>query len=994
MDGVSAAASVIGVIQICGSIFNLCRSYYTRVKDARKDITRLRNEISRLESLLTGIADLADADDSAKLYVLESLVKPGGALSQCQNDLIGLLDKLQGAHDKDGIKPFGWRALTWPLKSKDVNNAIIEIERHKSLFQLALTADAASLSKALGRSLDEVAEKISTTQLELRATQQGVIATFEAVKAIQKDVDEEDKKNMIRDLTVWLTYADPAASHQAAHRKRQPGTGTWLINGVRFREWKRRRGSFMWLKGIPGCGKTILASTVIEHLKGECEKDPGQILAYFYFEFNDTNKQSPRNCLSSVISQLCSQSKVFPAQLKDLYERCGSLHGPPSVGDLISTLSAFAALEKVEHIYIIMDALDECPRTGHEDQRAELLEAVKAIQHISPSKIHFLVTSRQELDIEESITTHLTVAAYSIQDSGVTADIGEYINSQLASDRRLNSWSEDIKKEIESVLTRRAGGMFRWVVCQLDELKKSKKRSSILLALKQLPKTLDETYERMLLSIDEMYKGEARRALLWLAFSERQLSAEEVAEAACIDPDADSPFSEDDRFQDPRNNILEILGSLREDAPFSLCELPFIAYACMYWPHHAQQLTEDDQESMPLIKKLYHSLSIYKNWQSTLAPLSPVPGIDNDGPQQKILSPLRHASAMGFSSIVEELLSRPEIGNAAGDKDNGWTALHTAVMCGRTMTASIILRRTKDCPIVNVVSPRGTTALHIAASKGFAEIVLMLLSHGASITIEDSRGRGAVELAAASRQLTIVQLLLENDVASDLAKKHKRAALFSAIEADCASIVQTLLENGANTEMTNSSGLNALLFATMNGRAGAARSLLEYGANPNCADLLKSTPLHRAVQKGDDTVVNLLIQHGADPARSDCDYKTPFHYACARGSPSMVRMFLQRGVDLLSLDGWGKMPIHYAACAWSAEAMQILLDSGAQLEARTPRGETPLHLASQRGGDGVILLRYRADPRVKDYHGYTPIQAYNKYEHETARGGFLIRRIE
>ncbi|KAM0669460.1 hypothetical protein ACQRIT_004580 [Beauveria bassiana] len=259
MDGVSAAASVIGVIQICGSIFNLCRSYYTRVKDARKDITRLRNEISRLESLLTGIADLADADDSAKLYVLESLVKPGGALSQCQNDLIGLLDKLQGAHDKDGIKPFGWRALTWPLKSKDVNNAIIEIERHKSLFQLALTADAASLSKALGRSLDEVAEKISTTQLEVRATQQGVIATFEAVKAIQKDVDEEDKKNMIRDLTVWLTYADPAASHQAAHRKRQPGTGTWLINGVRFREWKRRRGSFMWLKGIPGCGKTILA---------------------------------------------------------------------------------------------------------------------------------------------------------------------------------------------------------------------------------------------------------------------------------------------------------------------------------------------------------------------------------------------------------------------------------------------------------------------------------------------------------------------------------------------------------------------------------------------------------------------------------------------------------------------------------------------------------------------------------------------------------------
>jgi len=622
---------------------------------------------------------------------------------------------------------------------------------------------------------------------------------------------------------------------------------------------------------------------------------------------------------------------------------------------------------------------------------------------------------------------------------------------------------------------------FRWVFCQLDALKKCKKRSSILLALKQLPRTLDETYERMLLAIDEMYKAEARRALLWLAFSERPLSAEEVAEAACIDPDADPAFDKNDRFQDPRNNILEILGSLvslvpgdkirlahfsvkeyllsiplrasksadfgvsemnahllctqsclayvlqEGEGPLSICELPFIAYACMYWPHHAQHLMEDDG-IMPLANILYHSHAIYENWQSMLASKSPLPGIETGGPQQKSLSPLCHASAMGFTSVVEGLVKQPEATSVAEDKGSRWTALQVASMCGRRRIVETILRHTKRSTIVNAISPEGTTALHLASSRGFADVVSMLLRHGASTEIEDPRGRAAIALAAASGHLSIVQLLLENDdAASDLSQKHKGAALFSAIEADYISIIEILLNYGANTNMTNSDKLSPLSLAVVNGRTQAARSLIKHGADPNYADPLKSTPLHRAVQKGHDVVVELLIQHEADPTRRDCDGKTPFHYACARGSPFMVKKFLQTDIDVSLLDAWGKMPIHYAAWGWSAEAMQILLDNGAELEARTPRGETPLQLAAQRGGHNVVecllkngadittcnkngrtslhfaairgnrlvlqvLLRHGADPRVRDNRGLTPIQAYDEYE-AGPPGQISIRRI-
>jgi ankyrin repeat domain-containing protein 50 len=103
---------------------------------------------------------------------------------------------------------------------------------------------------------------------------------------------------------------------------------------------------------------------------------------------------------------------------------------------------------------------------------------------------------------------------------------------------------------------------FRWVFCQLEALKKCRKRDVLLEALKDLPETLDDTYARILTEIDEKDQEEARRALLWLAFSKRPLRIEEVAEAAVVDPQLDPPFNPKARLLDPHDDILEILGSL------------------------------------------------------------------------------------------------------------------------------------------------------------------------------------------------------------------------------------------------------------------------------------------------------------------------------------------------------------------------------------------------------------------------------------------------
>jgi hypothetical protein len=141
MDGISAAASIIAVIQISGQVIDLCRTYYSEVRDAKADIQRLREEITSLQTVLTKVADLANAPDAAELSTLGLLNQPDGPVQQCLTELIKLAAKLNAGQGKDTIKQFGLRALKWPFSSKDVDKAITTIERHKATFNLALAAD-------------------------------------------------------------------------------------------------------------------------------------------------------------------------------------------------------------------------------------------------------------------------------------------------------------------------------------------------------------------------------------------------------------------------------------------------------------------------------------------------------------------------------------------------------------------------------------------------------------------------------------------------------------------------------------------------------------------------------------------------------------------------------------------------------------------------------------------------------------------------------------
>lgn len=188
-------------------------------------------------------------------------------------------------------------------------------------------------------------------------------------------------------------------------------------------------------------------------MKQSCQK-PGLALIYFYFDFSDPEKQKASNFLSSLVGQLCSKVVDIPGQLKALHKGCGDGQQRPAVRELTSIFSSMT--REFEDIFIVIDALDECPKNG---DREDVLKMISEFKLWPSSNLHLLVTSRHELDIERVLSPLLTHPAIPIQGSQVESDINLYIAHELATDSDLMKWPSDVKSEIEEALTARANGM-------------------------------------------------------------------------------------------------------------------------------------------------------------------------------------------------------------------------------------------------------------------------------------------------------------------------------------------------------------------------------------------------------------------------------------------------------------------------------------------------------------------------------------------------------
>jgi hypothetical protein len=183
-------------------------------------------------------------------------------------------------------------------------------------------------------------------------------------------------------------------------------------------------------------------------------------MAYYYFDFREVKKQDCYGLLSSLVSQLSTESDSCSNVLSKLYSDNGRGTRKPDIDALKRCLADMLSLPGQGQIYIIVDALDECPNSpGTPSAREDVLEFVKEIVNLKLPNVNLCVASRPEMDIR-LVLEPLTTLKISLHDEiGQKKDIVEYINSIVRSDAGMQRWNEEDKQLVVETLSSKADGM-------------------------------------------------------------------------------------------------------------------------------------------------------------------------------------------------------------------------------------------------------------------------------------------------------------------------------------------------------------------------------------------------------------------------------------------------------------------------------------------------------------------------------------------------------
>lgn len=496
MDPVSAVASVIAIYQLASAIAGLCFRYGQGVRQADRDADLVINEIDTFQRYLRTLKDILVNEDvatggSEQLANLKEIINSeSAAMSRCERDLQDLKGKLEKVQVEGRLKgPI--KKLSWPLKKEEVRKTLNTLKNFMEAVDRALNVD----NNKTMRRID------STT------------------KSIQASLESAEAHQMRDKLMDWLVHPDPSEIHETVRRSRnnRAKTGKWFLDGSTFKQFKESSQSVLWLRGDSGCGKSVLCSAVIDHILAVQSRDSRTKLAYWYFTVTDKKRTSVDGFLRALIIQLVHECPI-PSSLLDLWSAGKMGRKAPQKVDLQETIRRILVAEPSRIYFIIIDAADESDDT----ERAELMQFVRSLALLE-ADIHIFFTSRTHtVGIEKTIKGNTSFYNIAMEGQDTELDISAHVTERLENDGALAKWSPDLRQLIKDTLTKDAGGMFRWVDCQLQAVRRCRKPAEVRKTMKTLPRDLYEVYTRELAKIDDSASQDMIRLLEWLAFPQQR----------------------------------------------------------------------------------------------------------------------------------------------------------------------------------------------------------------------------------------------------------------------------------------------------------------------------------------------------------------------------------------------------------------------------------------------------------------------------------------
>ena len=599
-------------------------------------------------------------------------------------------------------------------------------------------------------------------------------------------------------------------------------------------------------------------------------------------------------------------------------------------------------------IYLILDALDECPNNSClPTPREEVLDLVNDLVNLYLPKLRVCVTSRPEIDIQ-TILEPLTSLHVSLHNqTGQKEDIVDYVSSVVYSDKKMGRWREEDRKLVIETLSERADGMyglflrvltrshisyfyrFRWVYCQLEALRHCLP-PSVRGILEALPDMLDETYERVLREINKANREHARRLLQCLTVALRPLHVEELAEVLAIDFDAPAHRG-----------------------------IPQLNPNWQWADHH----------------------------QAVLSTCSSLIAIVDDG----------RSKVVQFSHFsVKEYLTSDRLARSSGDVSRYHIVLEPAHTILTQACLGVLLRLDDS---VNEDNADDIPLVKYAAQHWFDHALFENVASRIRDTIEYFFDADKPHWTAWC-QVQMVDKPWDEfslDVETDGALPLYYASLGGFYD-----LAEHLV--GKHPEHINARGgeMETPLMAALSEKHFKVAELLHwYGADIDVRSKSEITPLGAACWDGVLDIVEWLLIHGADVNAQGINGYSPFHIASSKRHSRICQMLIEHNADIQNRNEFGESPLHVAACLYAVRdnvgVMQVLLDHGADPNALDDDGSTPLHSSSWREKKGYVpsigtvegtrlLLNHGAIIDAEDNEGRTPLQLaldHNRYDMAT-----------
>ncbi|KAF5251438.1 hypothetical protein FANTH_3460 [Fusarium anthophilum] len=968
MDGLSAAASIIAVVQLTTEV----TKYIIGVAGASKDRQRLLDEILACEALLMRLRDYSrgtdgpeiqdwDADQtmtrsaqtwSVKVKALESDDAP---LYRLYNILDAVKTKLQPG-DRSGIQKLK-AAFKWPFDEKEVAKLVDAFQRERSLLHFAMTHESTQLVNHIKATSDENSRQLTdlirliknkSTEDEHRVARLDRILTdiqlsnlniSEGIGHLQDSQMSAHQKEVLD----WISPVDYAPQQSDIFSRREPGTGEWLLESDEYNSWVKGDKQTLFCPGIPGAGKTIMASIVVNSLLESFHSESSIGVAYIYCNFRRRHEQKASDLIANLLKQLSENQLSLFKPVEELYNKRKASRTRPSLQELGRVLQEVAAT--YSRVYIVLDALDECETT--DGTLPNFIQQVLDLQSTTNSNI--LATSRYIPEIKEKFRKAVSLKIRASEPDN----------------------KPELQEEIKSRILESVQGMFLLAQLHLDSLVGKRSPKAVRAILKALPsnsstsKAYDKAYGDAMKRIEDQLTDQAilaKEALMWISCARRLLSPTELQHALGIELDS-TEFDEENLSEIP-DIVSACAGLVTVDEQSNTVRLAHFTTQ-EYFERTQDQWFPDAAMEISVKTLTYLSYDVIVDQVRTVRGPKPDTTAQNGAEksdsvidQSKDEKPGSPNPGLGRSKSqdwkiknnVAESDEDYDVKNMLRDYPLcryaschwGYHARNVSEMPDIVkdfLTSEKLVKVTERLRYAGGFNP-GTTGLHEAAYFGFEEAAEWMLER-CSINALDSYNVSVLEMACGLGHLSLAETLLKKG-----ANLRGTPITYAARRGQDA-IVTYLFQYGAPLEP---GALEAAFRHFKDSKISTDkvpmfRTLLEHGADPNILIDETSRPLHHATSDKVEPLVKLLLDHAADVNGRDKEGRTALHLAVDSEMEPLVRLLVNRGAEINAQDDQGHTPLYHAAGRDIDTIVQLLIDHGANAILQDKHGLSVLHLA-------------------------------------------------